>query len=60
MATNKATLTWTDLNTLLRTATEKEASDLLKKENRPQFWLRIYARYSKMRKQREIAEGLGR
>jgi hypothetical protein len=61
MATKKAKpLGWTKMNDAVRDASEKEAAKLLQDEKagagRIEFMLRIYARYNKMRRQREMAE----
>ena len=54
--------TWTELNNVLRDCDEETAFELLKtaKKVRPPFSLlfiqRIYARYNKLRKDRELRE----
>lgn len=52
--------TWTELNNKLRHATEEQAKQLLETYTahggRPIFKLRIYQRYSQMRKEREREE----
>lgn len=52
--------TWRELNERLRTITENDCRALLnlerKARNRPSVILRVYARYSVLRKEREISE----
>jgi hypothetical protein len=59
-AKKKKPLGWTKLNDAMRDADEITAKKMLdeekKNENRLDFKLRIYKRYNKMRRQREIEE----
>ena len=58
-------LGWPELNALLMTATESDVAALVRAElvgrNRLRVLLRLYARFSKLRRQRETRElGQGR
>lgn len=54
--------TWIELLTVTRTASEKEAENLLKREIagpcRENYIRRIYGRFSKLRRERELTEYL--